>query len=88
MGDNGWLPMIGFVSLLNPIVVLIGLATGLVVRRWWQVALGIVTVPAGYSVYLTVFGSNDFSAVLILFLALAGVIWTFTAFALKEASIG
>ena len=87
MGDNGWLPMIAFVALLNPIVVITGLATGLAVRRWWQVALGVVTAPAGYWIYLKVFGTIDPSAVLILSLALAGVIWTSAVFGLKKVWI-
>ena len=86
MGDNGRLHTIAFVALVNPIVVITGLATGLVVRRWWQVALGVVTAPAGYWIYLAVFGTIDLSAVLIPFLALAGVIWTSAAFGLKKAS--
>lgn len=86
MGDNGWLPMIAFIALVNPIVVITGLATGLIVRHWWQVALGFVTAPAGYWIHLTVFGTIGLSAVLIPFLALAGVIWTSAVFGLKKAS--
>ena len=86
MGDHGWLPILAFYALVNPIVAITGLATGLVVRRWWQVLLGVVTAPTGCWIYLTVFGTTNLSANSMPFLALAGVIWTSAAFGLKKAS--
>lgn len=89
MGDNGWLPVIGFIVLVNPIIVITGIASGLVARRWWQVVLGLVTAPAACWVYDTVFGkTNTFASPLLLvpFLALAGIIWTAAVFGLKKAA--
>ena len=86
MGDNGWLPMIAFIALVNPIVAIAGLATGLVVRRWWHVVLGLVTAPAAYWIYGAVFGMIGLSAVLVASCALAGVIWSSAVFGLKKAS--
>lgn len=86
MGDSGWLPILAFSALVNPIVAVTGLATGLVVRRWWQVLCGVVTAPTGYWIYLTLFGTTNLSAHLMPPLALAGVIWTSVAFGAKKAS--
>lgn len=84
MGDSGWWLIVTFVTLGNPVVVVTGIATGLVIRRWWQAAIGLVTVPIALWIYHTTFwGSHDFAEHLP-FLALAGVIWTSTVFAAKK----
>ena len=51
MGDSGWWPIIAFVTLVNPVVVITGIASGLIVQRWWQVTLGLVSAPVAYWVY-------------------------------------
>jgi len=86
MGDNGWWPIIAIVTLVNPVAVVTGIVTGLVVRRWWQAGIGLVTVPAAYWIYVTAFLENDHFVTLLPFLALAGVIWTCAVFALKKAA--
>ena len=37
MGDNGWLVMIAFVTMVNPVAIVAGIAGGLVARRWSHV---------------------------------------------------
>ena len=86
MGDSGWWPIIAFATLVNPVVVITGILTGLVVRRWWQAAIGLVTAPTAYWIYVTAFLKNDHFATLLPVLALAGVIWTCAVFALKKAA--
>ncbi len=88
MGENGsgWLLILTFYGLVNPVVVIIGIASGLVVRRWWQVSLGLVTAPAAYWMYLLVFTTADRVDGLFPPLAVAGVIWSAAAFGLKQAS--
>lgn len=86
MGDYGWWPMIAVVTLVNPVVILAGIATGFLVKRWWQVSLGIVTVPAAYWIYYTIFMKTGHFVALLPLLALAGVIWTAAVFGLKKAT--
>ena len=86
MGDSGWWPMIAFVTLMIPVVIAAGIATGLLVRRWRQVALGLLAAPAAYWVYCALFSTTDRLMHLLMPLALAGLIWTAAAFGLKEAS--
>jgi hypothetical protein len=88
LGENGsgWLLILTFYGLVNPIVVIIGIASGLVVRRWWQVSLGLVTAPAAYWMYLLVFSNADRVGSLFPPLAVAGVTWSATAFGVKKAS--
>ena len=88
MGDTGWLLIIAFASLANPIVVVTGVFTGLLIRRWWQVALGSVTAPVAYWIYATGFYPIGNYAPLTSFLALAGVIWTSALLGLKKVLIG
>ena len=84
MGDSGWWLIFTFVTLGNPVVVVTGIATGLVIRRWWQAAVGLVTAPTAHWIYHTTFWKSDHFAELLPFLALAGVIWTSTVFAAKK----
>lgn len=86
MGDSGWWPIIAFVTLVNPVVVTTGILTGLVVRRWWQAASGLLTAPVAYWIYGTAFSKTDHFVTLLPVLALAGVIWTSAVFALKKAA--
>ena len=88
MGDSGWWPIIAFVTLVNPVVVITGIASGRIVPRWWQVTLGLVSAPVAYWVYATVFLKTDHFAVLLPLLALAGIVWTVAAFGLKRAASG
>jgi hypothetical protein len=85
VGDSGWWPIIALVTLANPVVVLVGIAYGLIVRRWWQVGLGLVAAPAAYWIYCTVFLSTDHFVKLLPLLALAGVIWSAATFGLKKS---
>ncbi|OQW75899.1 MAG: hypothetical protein BVN32_10315 [Proteobacteria bacterium ST_bin14] len=89
MADSGWWLIIAFVTLVNPATVVTGIMTGLVVRRWWQAGIGMVTAPAAYWIYGTAFSENDHFAALIPLLpclALAGFIWTCAVFAVKKAA--
>jgi hypothetical protein len=86
MGDDGWWPIIAFVTLVNPVVIVAGIASGLLVRRWWQVVLGLIAVPVAYWIYCAVFLLTDHFVELLPLLASAGVIWTAAVFSLKKAA--
>lgn len=85
MGDDGWWPVIALVVLANPVVIVTGVATGLLVNRWWQVPIGLVAVPAAYWIYCTIFLKTDHFVALLPLLALAGFIWAAALFGLKSA---
>ena len=86
MGDYAWWPITAVVTLVNPVVIVAGIATGLVVKRWWQVSFGLTAAPAAYWMYYTIFlGTAQFGSLLSL-LALTGVIWTATVFGFKKAT--
>ena len=85
MGERGWFLLIALFALANPAVIVTGLASGLVVRRGWQVLFGLLTAPAAYWIFTTVFGTTLNLPLLLPFLAVAGVIWTSAAFGLKKA---
>ena len=87
MGDYGWWPIIAVVTLVNTVVIVAGIATGLLVKRWWQVSLGLVAVPAAYWIYCTIFLETDHVVSLLPLLALTGVIWAATVFGLKRAGL-
>lgn len=85
MGDSGWWLIIGLVTLVNPVVVVAGIASGLIVRRWWQVALGLVAAPAAYWLTTTMSRTTD-PVALLPFLALGGLVWSAAVFRLKRAA--
>jgi hypothetical protein len=58
----------------------------LLVRRWLQIALGLLAAPSAYWAYCAVFSTADQRMQLLMPLALAGLIWTAAAFGLKKAS--
>lgn len=53
MGDNGWLVMIAFVTMVNPVAIVAGIAGGLVAHRGSHVGLSAVLAPFAYWLYST-----------------------------------
>jgi hypothetical protein len=86
VGDYGWWPIIGLATLANPVVIVAGIATGLLVRRWWQVLFGAVAVPAAYWIYCMIFLKTNHFVPLLPLLALTGVVWAAAVFGLRSAA--
>ncbi len=85
MGDSGWLVAIAFASLFNPIAIMAGAVSGLIVKRWWQILLGFAGASAAYLLYDHAFGHDEAATLLVSFMGVAGLAWTAAVFGFKRA---
>lgn len=83
MDDTGFWLLMSPILLGDPAAAIPGVACGLIVRRWWQVALGLVAAPFASWIYDWTF-PNDFSLDL-LFYGVSSLIWTAATFAVKRS---
>ena len=84
MGDSGWWVVIAFAAIVNPIVIVAGIAFGLVVRRWWQTLFALLVVPGAFWLFTTIFLRSDHFVELAPLLGTAGVVWAAAAFGAKS----
>jgi hypothetical protein len=76
--------MIAFVTMVNPVAIVAGIAGGLVPRRWSHVGLSAVFAPLAYWLYSTLSSRPVHVETLVPMFAVAGLLWGTAMFALKR----
>ena len=86
MGDNesGWWIIVAILVFLDPRVIVAGIATGLLVRRWLHVPLALFVAPAAVWLYCTLFLRTDHFLQAAPFMAVAGLLWAIVSFGAKK----
>ncbi len=85
MGDAGWWLIIGLVALVDPVVVGVGVLTGLFARRWLHAILSVIVAPVGFWGFYSAFYRSDHFWPLFPSVAVAGLTWSGATFAVKRA---
>lgn len=81
---GGWWIITAIFVFLDPRVVVAGIATGLLARRWLHVPLALLTAPAAAWLYCMLFLSTDYLVELAPFMAVWGLVWATVSFGAKE----
>ena len=81
MGDYGWLLLITLAATLNPVVVISGIALGLLASHWGQCLFALAIAP----VAMAIGWSTGLPWSLLITVSPAGLIWAAAAYGAKRA---
>ena len=82
---GGFGPFVFLAALGDPAIIAAGVATGLLARRWWHLALGLCVPPAANFLFYSAFYATDHFLLTLPFLAAAGAVWIGAAHAVGRA---
>jgi len=86
MGDRGWVLALFLITLVNPLVILSGVVSGLLVRRWWAAPLGLAAAPLVYGLHDRLASPEPHASLPIITLAVSGFVWALAAIAVRRAA--